>query len=316
MKVVTLHHPHSFTKKDFPPLSIALGFFDGVHRGHQKVIQQAVQTAQKQQWTSAVMTFDPHPSVVLGKEKKHVRYITPLKDKIELIASLGVDYLFIVRFTSFFSSLSPQHFVDQYLVDLHVKHVTAGFDYTYGKYGKGTMETMETFADGRFTYSVVEKLSESGEKVSSTKIREQLKDGDFPTVTNLLGRFYTMKGTVVHGEKRGRKIGFRTANIHLNHDYLIPKMGVYAVRFFVNHQWFEGVCNVGYNLTFTHPDAYALSIEVHILDFSDDIYGEEVVVEWHQRFRAELKFNHVDELIAQMEKDKQQALDYFRKKRL
>ncbi|MBS4217705.1 bifunctional riboflavin kinase/FAD synthetase [Bacillus sp. FJAT-49711] len=306
-----INHPHQFSQNDFPPLALALGFFDGVHKGHQKVISTAQHIADENEVKSAVMTFDPHPSVVLGKKRKTVQYITPLEDKIDLISSLGIDFLFVVRFTSAFSSLEPEAFVKEYLINLNVKHVVAGFDYTYGKFGKGTMETLSQHGKGNFDVTTVAKLEEDNEKVSSTKIRELIHAGEMIQAKDLLGRFFVTKGTVVHGEKRGRELGFPTANIQLENDYLIPKIGIYAVRFHVAGRWYNGVCSVGYNPTFKAPGETMLSIEVHILDFDETIYGEEVQVEWHIYLRNEKKFNGIEELILQISKDVQTTIEYF-----
>ncbi|RIW36450.1 bifunctional riboflavin kinase/FAD synthetase [Bacillus salacetis] len=313
MKVITVHHPHTFSPEDFPPLSMALGYFDGVHKGHQRVIGTAVSEAEKRSLKSAVMTFDPHPSVVLGQKHKHVRYITPLQDKIELIENLKVDYLFIVRFTSDFANLLPQEYVDQYIINLNVKHVSAGFDFTYGKLGKGNMETLPFHSRNEFNHTTVKKLAESEEKISSSAIRQSLSEGAASKAERLLGRFYTTSGTVIHGDKRGRKIGFPTANIELSDDYIIPKIGVYAVRIYVQNKWHNGVANLGYKPTFNNPDDKALSIEVHIFNYDSSIYGEEVKVEWHKYIRSEQKFNGIEQLIAQIEKDKHQAIEYFQK---
>ncbi|MBM7586878.1 riboflavin kinase/FMN adenylyltransferase [Bacillus pakistanensis] len=311
MKIITIHHPHSFHKDDFPPLSMALGYFDGVHRGHQNVMGKAKQIADEQNLKSAVMTFDPHPSVVLGRKHKHVQFITPLIDKEELIKDIGIDYLFIVRFTSDFANLQPQEFVDQYLIKFNVKHVVAGFDYSYGRLGKGTMETLPFHSRDLFSQTTVSKLTDGDVKVSSTLIRDRLGNGDMTKVSTLLGRNYRTKGTVIHGDKRGRKIGFPTANIELSEDYIIPNNGVYSVRIMVQGKWYNGVCNVGYKPTFNDPDHVSLSIEVHIFDFEGSIYGEEVIVEWHDRIRSEKKFNGIDQLIDQIEKDKLTAIHYF-----
>ncbi|MFI8574637.1 bifunctional riboflavin kinase/FAD synthetase [Rossellomorea aquimaris] len=311
MKVITVHHPHSISKNDFPSLVLALGYFDGVHRGHQRVIRAAVEKAKELKACSAVMTFDPHPSVVLGHKHKHIHYITPLEDKKEIIEELGVDYLFIVRFTSEFASLIPQDFVDQYIIGLNALHVVAGFDYSYGRLGKGTMETLPFHSRDMFTSTIISKLTDDDSKVSSTFIRECLKEGDVKKVRQLLGRPFKMKGTVIHGDKRGRKIGFPTANIELAYDYLTPKVGVYAVRMKIHDKWFDGVCNIGYKPTFKNPDEYSLSIEVHIFDFHASIYGEEVYIEWYERIRDEQKFSGIEELISQIQKDKDKAIHYF-----
>lgn len=314
MKVVMVQHPHSYSQEVFPPLVMALGFFDGVHLGHQEVIRIAKEIADEKQFKSAVMTFDPHPSVVLGGKGNSINYITPLKDKIDLIAELGIDYLIIVRFTSLFASLEAPKFVRDYLINLHVRHVVAGFDFTYGKYGKGTMETLPLHSEGAFQITTVSKKEEYQKKISSTSIRKLLHDGKVEKASTLLGRNYTIKGTVVHGEKRGRLIGFPTANIRQNDDYLIPHTGVYAVRVLVNGEWTEGVCNVGYKPTFNDPDQTTLSIEVHLIDFDRSIYGEEVTVEWHKRIRDEQKFNGIDELKEQIFQDKEETTSFFQTK--
>ncbi|MFO1445953.1 bifunctional riboflavin kinase/FAD synthetase [Bacillus sp. Bva_UNVM-123] len=313
MEVISLHHPHDMSRDVKPQLVMALGYFDGVHLGHQKVILTAKEMAEQKGMKSAVMTFDPHPSVVLSKDVKHVEYITPLKDKIELISSLGIDYLFIINFTREFANLLPQEFVDRYLIELNVQHVVAGFDYTYGRMGKGTMETLPFHSREQFGFTVIPKVTKSEDKVSSTLIRSHLRVGNLEELPSLLGRFYTTKGIVIHGDKRGRTIGFPTANVGLEEDYIIPPLGVYCVRFYVHDKWYEGVCNVGFKPTFHKEASLKPSIEVHIFDFDQDIYGEEVAVEWHQYLRKEQKFSSITELIAQIEKDKAEALNYFAK---
>jgi riboflavin kinase / FMN adenylyltransferase len=316
MDVIMLRHPHSHKKEEFQPMALALGFFDGVHKGHQKVIAAAKKTAEQQGWKSAVMTFDPHPSIVLGRKHQHIHHITPLEEKKRLIEELGIDYLFIVRFTSDFAALEPQQFVDKYIISLNVKHVTAGFDYTYGRLGKGTMETLMFHSRGAFTFTSVDKLEFDQEKVSSTKVRELLSEGLVRDASDLLSRPYRMRGTVIHGDKRGRKMGFPTANIEPDEDYFLPKTGVYAVKIRVQNEWHEGVCNVGYRPTFKSPDQPILSIEVHIFHYTGDIYGEEVEVDWFIRLRGEQKFSGIEELAAQIERDKKAAAHFFDSKRL
>lgn len=311
VELIKLNHPHSYDKSDFPPMVMALGYFDGVHLGHQKVIKEAKKIAGRKGLKTAVMTFDPHPSVVLGRSVQHIEYITPLEDKIHVIQELGVDYLFIVHFTAEFAGLLPQEFIDDYIIGLNVNHAVAGFDYTYGKMGKGTMETIQFHSRGKFEYTVVSKLSAGGEKISSTLIRSALKEGRMDTIPSLLGRNYTTAGVVAHGDKRGRTIGFPTANIETSDEYLMPPTGVYAVRVLVRDRWHLGVCNVGFKPTFKEEKAKKPTVEVHIFDFSEDIYGETTVVEWHLRLRSEQKFSGIDSLVEQIGRDKQAALDYF-----
>jgi riboflavin kinase / FMN adenylyltransferase len=311
VELIKLHHPHQLS--NMPPLSVALGFFDGVHIGHQNVILEAKKEADKLGIKSAVMTFDPHPSVVLGKSIKHVEYISPLKDKIKIIEGLGIDYVIIVHFSLEFAHLLPQEFIDQYIIGLNIKHVVAGFDYTYGKMGKGTMETLPFHSRNQFTYTVISKLTNEGEKISSSLIRLFLSEGKTEKLYNLLGRYYQTSGIVIHGDKRGRTIGFPTANIDLSRDYLLPPLGVYAVRFYVENQWYDGVCNIGYKPTFNKENDSRPTVEVHVFNFNKEIYGLNVLIEWHKYIRKEQKFNGINELVAQIQKDKQTAVDYFEK---
>ncbi|MDR6997897.1 riboflavin kinase/FMN adenylyltransferase [Neobacillus niacini] len=291
---------------------MALGYFDGVHLGHQQVILEAKRQAKKHGLKSAVMTFDPHPSVVLGKSERHVRYITPISEKIHILEKMGIDYVFIVHFTVEFANLLPQEFIDQYVINLNVKHVVAGFDFTYGRMGKGTMETIPFHSRGQFTFSVIPKLTKKEEKVSSTRIRNLLKEGKTAELPDLLGRYYTTAGTVIHGDKRGRTIGFPTANVDVEDEYLLPPLGVYSVRMEVDGKWYNGVCNLGYKPTFNN-EAIKPSVEVHIFEFNQMIYGKEVKIEWHQYLRKEHKFSGIDELVSQIEKDKLNAVNYFKK---
>ncbi|MFS0778635.1 bifunctional riboflavin kinase/FAD synthetase [Neobacillus sp. 3P2-tot-E-2] len=312
MEVIKLEFPLNIDKTEIPPISMALGYFDGVHLGHQKVILEAKKQADQKGLRSAVMTFDPHPSVVLGKSQKHVQYITPLAEKINLIEELGIDYLFIVHFTIEFANLLPQEFIDQYVIDLNVKHVVAGFDFSYGRMGKGTMEILPFHSREKFTFTIVEKFTSGDEKVSSTRIRQYIKNGRFTELPELLGRFYTTAGIVVHGDKRGRTIGFPTANVDTNDEYILPPTGVYAVKIKIDENWYKGVCNVGYKPTF-NKDALKISVEVNIFNFENNIYDSQVTIEWHQYLRKEQKFSGIQELIAQIEKDKQNAIEYFNK---
>lgn len=315
MELIKLNHPHEFDKHDFPAMVMALGYFDGVHLGHQQVIKEAKKVADIMGHKSAVMTFDPHPSVVLGKSVQHIEYITPLDKKTEVIESLGVDYLFVVHFSLEFSSLLPQEFIDQYIIGLNVRHVVAGFDYSYGKMGKGTMETIQFHSRNQFEFTVVSKLATPNEeKISSTLIRTLLRDGRVESMPELLGRFYSTKGVVVHGDKRGRTIGFPTANVQMDDQYILPPTGVYAVRIQIGEVWHEGVCNVGYKPTFNKDKKDKPSVEVHIFDFNQEIYGELAQVEWHVRLRSERKFEGIEQLVSQIEKDKLAALEHFEKK--
>lgn len=309
MEVIKLQHPHKMS--NLPPLVMALGYFDGVHLGHQRVINEAKKESIRLGLKSAVMTFDPHPSVVLGKSIKHVRYISPLNEKIRLFEKLGIDFVFIVNFSLEFANLLPQEFVDQYIIGLNIKHVVAGFDFSYGRMGKGTMETLLFHSRNKFTYTVISKLANEGEKISSTLIRLYISNGKTEELLKLLGRYYQTTGEVIHGDKRGRTIGFPTANIDIFDDYLLPPLGVYAVRIEIMGQWYDGVCNVGNKPTFNKENSDKPTVEVHIFDFNQEIYGQIVKIEWHKYIRNEQKFNGINELVEQIEKDKKIAMEYL-----
>lgn len=310
MKIVHIVHPHELNKLDLEPTVMALGFFDGIHLGHQEVIKATKEKATELGCQSAVMTFNPHPKDVLLNDGSKMYYLTPLHMKVKLIGDLGIDILYVVNFDIQFAKLSPQDFIDQYVIGLHVVHVVAGFDYSYGARGKGTMQTIQIYSRGEFTYTVVEKVRSESEKISSTKLRKLILNGRFEEVPNILGRVYMTDGTVIHGDKRGRTIGFPTANIKMDERYPITKVGVYAVKIKVHDKWYDGMCSVGYNPTFT--DVKKLKIEIHILDFDDNIYDEIVEIEWYYHIREEKKFSGVDELIAQLTTDKETTREFFK----
>lgn len=309
MKIIKLTYPHSLALDELPKTVTAIGFFDGIHKGHQTVISQAVTKAKQLNMESAVITFYPHPSVIL-KDNHDVKYITPLREKQEIIESLGVDRLYIISFTKELSSLSPQEFIDHFIMGLNIKHVVAGFDFTYGHKGKGNMETIVEHARDLFESTTVDKVTLDNEKISSTRIRNLLAIGDMEQVKSLLGRPYITRGIVIHGHSRGREIGYPTANIQYNDEVLLPKSGIYAVKVRVENEEFLGMASLGTNPTFTE-DRKDLSLEVNILDFNRDLYGKELVVEWYKYIRDEEKFNHVDELIQKIAQDEEAIRDYF-----
>ncbi|MBL4968559.1 bifunctional riboflavin kinase/FAD synthetase [Bacillus halotolerans] len=311
MKTIHITHPHHLIKEEQPKSVMALGYFDGVHLGHQKVIGTAKQIAEEKGLTLAVMTFHPHPSHVLGRDREPKDLITPLEDKISQIEQLGTEILYVVKFNEVFASLTPKQFVDQYILGLNVQHAVAGFDFTYGKYGKGTMETMPVDLDGKADCTMVEKLTEQDKKISSSYIRTALQNGDVELANVLLGQPYFIKGIVIHGDKRGRTIGFPTANIGLNNSYIVPPTGVYAVKAEINGEIYNGVCNIGYKPTFYEKRPEQPSIEVNLFDFDQEVYGAAIKIEWYKRIRSERKFNGIQELTEQIEKDKQQAIRYF-----
>lgn len=310
MEIFHLIHPHSLKKQDLQPSVMAFGFFDGIHYGHRKVIETAKQLAAKKNIKTSVMTFYPPPAVVLGI-KDHPEYITPTDHKKTLIEQLGIDQLFIVRFDDNIFSITPKQFVDQYIVELNVQHAVCGFDFTYGHDREGTAEMLPEHAEGRFGVTIVDKVEEKGEKISSTKVRELIKSGQTDKVPSYLGRPFEIHGTVINGEKRGRSIGFPTANIEPDGDYLIPDTGIYAVEMLVNGTWRRGVASIGYKPTFHDDYGEKPAVEVFLFDFNSNIYGERVTVKWYKKLRNEEKFDSVEELVEQMNRDVEDAKAYL-----
>ncbi|MGY3766892.1 bifunctional riboflavin kinase/FAD synthetase [Vagococcus vulneris] len=311
MKVIKIHHPYYADDIPNNDVVLALGFFDGVHRGHQEVIKIAKKEADRRGIKLALMTFNHHPSVVFQKvDMMSIKYLTTVREKEELMASLGVDILYVIEFTSAFANLSPQEFVDEYIVGLHAKAAVAGFDYTYGKADIANMQTLPNFAKGRFDVIEVKEKTEDHLKISSTNIREMMANGDMEAANHFLGYIYQIHGTVVHGDKRGRLLGYPTANVKPTIQSLIPNVGVYAVKIKVADHWYDGMAQIGYNITFEKNRP--MTIEVNILDFDQDIYGEKVDVKWYHFLRSEMKFDSMDGLINQLRQDEQDTREFFK----
>jgi len=278
-----------------------IGNFDGVHKGHQKLIDRVIHKARARNMRSVVISFCPHPlHVLVGPHTPP--FITFRDQKLDIIESLGVDLALLINFTRELANLSPREFVKRYLVDwLNIKELVVGYDYTFGKGRQGNFELLkELGAEFGFGVERLDPVIINGAIVSSTRIRDMIRAGDVWGVKPLLGRFYVVQGEVIHGKNRGAKLlGFPTANLKLQNE-VHPATGVYAV--WVQHagQIIQGVANIGYNPTFGNDE---LSIEAHLLDFSGDIYEQELQVHFVQRLRGEKKFSGVEELIARIQED-------------
>ena len=313
MQIIEIRHPYTENQIPAEPVVLVLGFFDGVHKGHQKVIQEGRKLADQKGIKLALMTFNQHPSIVFQKVPvDEMKYLTNLEQKSRLMAQFGVDYLYIVEFTSDFASLAPQAFVDQYIVGLHAKAVVAGFDYTYGKRDIADMPRLSIYAKERFEVVTVPRESLAGEKVSSTRIRKELDAGNMEEVTKLLGYDYTFGGTVVHGDARGRTLGFPTANIQIQRTTHLPTEGVYVTEIKVGDQWYPSMGSIGRNDTFEKNRP--ITVEVNILDFNQDVYGEKVEVRWLHFLRGQVSFSGVEGLIEQLNQDEKDTRDFFAKR--
>ncbi len=282
--------------------SLAVGYFDGVHRGHQNVIGQAVQTAREKGLKAAVLTFHPHPKAVLGKGGQYEECLTPLQDKAKLFSALGVETVFVMEFNLQFAAVAPELFISEVVRELRVKHVTVGFDFRFGSQGKGNTEMLTELCKPDIGVTIAEPLFDDRQKVSSTFTRKLLQEADLDRVLRQLGRPYTITGTVEHGDGRGSKIGFPTANLRFNEPYAGLKLGVYAIQAEINGEIFGGVLNYGIKPTF-NKDEIKPVMEAHLFDFDRDIYGRSVTVHFISFIRPEQRFNSVPELIAQITSD-------------
>ncbi|QHW30022.1 bifunctional riboflavin kinase/FAD synthetase [Paenibacillus rhizovicinus] len=308
MDVISLQYPiaDSAAAKHAKPKTLAIGHFDGVHRGHQNVIAQAVASARADGLQGAVMTFHPHPKEVLGRSGQYQVSLTPLDDKVECFRKLGVDVVYIVQFDLEFASVTPSEFVDLVLRPLQVKRAVVGFDFTFGARGAGKPETLWSLGEPDIGVEIVEPFIQDGDKVSSTRIREALIGGRPEEAASLLGEPYEVRGVVVQGEGRGRKLGYPTANIGVEAGFFVPRQGVYAIMAEVEGKRVPGVLNIGVKPTF-HDNLPEPVMEAHLFDFNSDIYGKTVSIQFIAFLRTEKKFGSIDELIAQIHSDGDQA---------
>ena len=280
---------------------LALGNFDGVHLGHQRLLRCGLEQATQKGVELAVLLFEPHPMKLLFPERV-IGFLTTQKDQMRLFSEIGVDKVYLVPFTKQMANTSPEGFVRDILKKLGVIHLVVGFNYSFGALGKGTPEDLLTFGqEYGFGVSILQPQTLDGKVISSTAVRTALLDGDVVHAKKLLGRPHRLVGTVVQGEQRGRVLGYPTANLRVYEDLLIPQRGVYAVWAKIEGRIVHGMMNIGMKPTF--HEEYALTVEVHFFDFCGDLYGMELAVYCEDKIRDEKKFTGFDELKAQLEQD-------------
>lgn len=311
MQVIELKHPYDPKLIVDQPVVLALGFFDGVHLGHQEVIQAAGKEAKKRGIKLAVMTFNHTPQLVYAKIHPHTyTYLSPVKRKMELFEAQGVDIVYIAEFTYDMGAQAPEEFVENYIKGLNAQAVVAGCDYTYGKKDIANMQTLPVHAKGNFSVIEIPQQTLHSHKIGTTSIRQFIIQGDIESANRELGYTYQTSGTVINGEKRGRSIGYPTANIATGFCETVPGIGVYIVELWVKGHWYQGMASVGYNVTFTKEKN--LSVEVYILNFNQMIYGEEVKIKWWKYLRGELKFEAVEGLVKQLDADLIETQNFFK----
>lgn len=291
---------------------VTLGTFDGLHLGHQKIIHDLVKSAKDLQLESLVLTFFPHPRMVLKREQD-IRLLNTLQEKKELLEKLGLDNLVVQEFNVNFSNLSARDFVKKVLVDkFNVAKIIIGYDHRFGKGGSGSIEDLKQLGV-EFGFGVQEISAKEMDSVSisSTKIRRALENGQIQLANSYLGYNYFFNAKVVKGKQLGRTLGFPTANFSLSEQYkLIPKQGVYVVESIINGAKVMGMMNIGYNPTF---DNHPYSIEVNYLDFNQDLYGQSLCVTILCKIREEQKFANLEELKNQLIRDEAYTRAYFTK---
>lgn len=291
---------------------ITIGTFDGVHVGHQQIIRRITELAQSNKGESVLITFEPHPRLVLNAPPHDLQLLTTIDEKARALEALGVHHLVVAPFTPEFAQWSADQYVQQFIVAQFKPHtLVIGYDHQFGKQRSGNFSLFQRYQQqGLFNLEEIPAKMLEMVAVSSTRIRKALLAGEVTDAADLLGRSYSLQGLVIPGQQRGRHLGYPTANLSIPYPYkLIPAQGVYAVRVHVAHQSFKGMMNIGTNPTFT--EAKQVHLEVHLLDYSGDLYGQMLEVEFLQRIRAELRFERVEDLVAQIKQDELQTRQVF-----
>ena len=296
---------------DFHPPHFSVvtsGTFDGVHLGHQKILRRLQELAARKQGETVLLTYWPHPRLILQPEDKSLRLLTTLSEKVKLLEEMGVDHLIILPFTKELSQMSSDEFIRDILVDkIQTKSLVIGYDHKFGKNREGSFEYLQSHSH-LFGFAIEEISRQDVDDlgVSSTKIRSALAQGDIATANKYLGRPYDLSGQVVKGQQIGRSLGFPTANIQIAEDYkLLPRDGAYAVHAEVHSIRYKAILNIGDRPT---VDGQKKTIEAHLIDFEGDLYGQELRVYFQEFLREEKKFESLDALKNQLVVDRERAI--------
>ena len=303
--MVTVQSISNYDKKHFT--AITIGTFDGVHIGHRKILVRLIKNASALHLKSTVLTFCPHPRMVLQQES-NIKILNTIEEKVAILNKLGLDCLVIHPFSKDFSQLSAKEFVQNLLVDnLKAKKIIVGYNHRFGRNRKANISDLIAFGAAMdFEVEEISAQEIDDVSISSTKIRKALKEGEVKVANSFLGYNYMLTGTVIKGKGLGKQLGYPTANIHIEEDYkLIPKDGVYCVKSNLNNTTVYGMMNIGHNPTVLGTEK---SIEINFFNFNQNLYGKKIQIDILDRIREEHKFNSVEELRIQLKKDRETSL--------
>jgi riboflavin kinase/FMN adenylyltransferase len=301
----------SFTTKDFTSPAVTIGSYDGLHLGHQEIIKRVIERAKGGGGDAVILTFEPHPVKLLHTQLQ-IPLITPHRKKMMLLEQFGIDVTINLPFTKNLAHMSAEEFIRRIVLErIAPRWVIVGFNFSFGKDGKGTAEGLIKMGKGLgIEVEIIPPYTVNGEVISSTRIRELIMAGNVAKANNMLGRDFIILGKVIHGHARGKNLGFPTANLEITSD-LYPKNGVYAVTVTVNEKTYHGVVNIGTNPTFGDEES---AVEVFLFNYKGDLYGKELRVAVAERIRDEQNFPSPDALVQQIEKDIQKAKKILRGK--
>ena len=300
-----------FNEFDLSPKAVSLGNFDGVHKGHQKLMKENIKISKEKNLMPSVLLFKENTKNILNGERE---YLTSLEDKIEILKNLGIECFCLLEFSDKFKDLSPYEFIEEILYKkLNTKYVIVGDNYRFGKMAKGDIKTLKKYEeDFAYKTKVVDFELDDGKIINSTDIRQMVREGKIEKANKDLGHPFKMQGKVIKGAQRGRLLNFPTANLKPSFKYVTAKSGVYFTRVNIDRDFYYALTDIGTNPTFENKK---MKIETYIMDFSKDIYGKNISIEFLEYLRPDYKFNSPEELINQMEKDKKTGRNLIEKYR-
>lgn len=294
------------------PLALALGNFDGVHLGHQALLDKCVAKSREKGWIPSALLWDPHPAQVVQRKKQQFKFLNTLEQRYQLLKSSGINYVFCLPFDLRVASLSPQDFVQEYLVNLmKIKAAFVGFNYSFGQKGSGGSELLKEIGDQKgFEVCIIEPIYLEGQIVSSTLIRQKYEAGDMLGAAKYLGYYPTIEGPVVTGQSRGREMGYPTANIEVSPFQALPSFGVYVTMTEYDGKQYPSIVNIGERPTFNSKN---VTVEVFIFNFNQKIYQQKLKISLLEKIRSEEKFKSKEALQAQIDLDIKAAFEIFKK---